>query len=157
MASKSGAPRQDRWPSVAWEQRPWEAVPDRGESHRARLRARGPYDAAVPPLIADRALPPLSPETVVAGEDAVTELVRFDGEYGATTAPFAAILLRSESASSSEIERLTAQMLDVATEAALNFGQKRPKLGQFLLVHHGRDCHFPAGLEGATRISESLV
>ncbi|WP_240615029.1 Fic family protein [Arthrobacter ruber] len=44
----------------------------------------------------------------------MTELVRFDGEYGATTAPFAAILLRSESASSSEIERLTAQPKNIA-------------------------------------------
>ncbi len=36
------------------------------------------------------------------------ELSRFDAEFGAIAAPFASILLRSESAASSEIERLTA-------------------------------------------------
>lgn len=44
----------------------------------------------------------------------MTELVRFDGEYGAITAPFHAILLRSESASSSEIEQLTAAPKSIA-------------------------------------------
>lgn len=117
--SNSDAPQQKalestEWPPVDWDQHSWEAKPTQVESHRARLRARGPYSAAVPPFIGDRALPLLSPETTVLAEDAVTELVRFDGEYGAITAPFAAILLRSESASSSEIEHLTAQPRNIA-------------------------------------------
>lgn len=102
------------WPAVGSERLPWAAAPDQGESRRARLRARGPYSASVPPFIAGRAFPPLDAETAVTAEDAVTELARFDVEYGRYTAPFASILLRSESASSSEIEQLTAQPKSIA-------------------------------------------
>ncbi|WP_051476948.1 Fic family protein [Arthrobacter sp. Br18] len=108
------APHSSLWPAVTWEQRTWEPTADRGESHRTRLRARGPYDAAVPPFIAHLDLPPLRPGTAVRAEDAITELVRFDVEFSAFTASFAAILLRSESASSSEIEQLTAQPKSIA-------------------------------------------
>lgn len=102
------------WPTVGTEDWPWEPRADLGESRRARLRARGPYSASVPPLIADLKIPRLDEETVVAAEDAITELARFDGQYGKQTAPFAAILLRSESASSSEIEQLTALPKNIA-------------------------------------------
>lgn len=94
------------WPSVGWEERLWPVDPD--TSRRAQLRASGPYRAAVPPLIRARDLPTLDAATTVAAEDAVAALARFDAEYGAVAAPFASILLRSESASSSEIEHLTA-------------------------------------------------
>ncbi len=102
------------WPALETEQRQWEASPDRGESRRARLRARGPYQASVPPFIADQPFPRIDAETAVLAEDAITELARFDAVYGQYTAPFAAILLRSESASSSEIEQLTAQPKNIA-------------------------------------------
>ncbi|WP_272898622.1 Fic family protein [Subtercola vilae] len=51
---------------------------------------------------------------MIAAEDAVVELGRFDGEVGAIAAPFSAILLRSESAASSEIEQLTASAKNIA-------------------------------------------
>lgn len=102
------------WPASGTEPRAWEAVPDRGESRRMRLRARGPYQACVPPFIATLPFPPIDPETAIVAEDAVTELARFDAEYGRHTAPLASILLRSESSSSSEIEQLTAQPKNVA-------------------------------------------
>ena len=40
-------------------------------------------------------------------DEASAEIVRFDAELGAEVAPFASVLLRSESASSSMIENLT--------------------------------------------------
>lgn len=76
-------------------------------SRRDRLAARGPYQAAVLPLIA-QAIPHLPTELLAEADDATAELARFDAEVGTVTAPFDAILLRSESASSSEIEQLTA-------------------------------------------------
>lgn len=110
------------WPPVGLEERPWHADPD--SSRRAQLRASGPYRAAVPPRIADRDLPVLDPATVVAAEDAVAALARFDGEYGEVAAPFASILLRSESASSSEIEDLTAGPKAIAlAELGVRTGQ----------------------------------
>ncbi|WP_216363442.1 Fic family protein [Subtercola boreus] len=51
---------------------------------------------------------------MTAAEDAVLELARFDSEVGAIAAPFSAILLRSESAASSEIENLTASAKNIA-------------------------------------------
>jgi len=95
------------WPAVGMEEHPWVSSAGPGStSRRQALRARGPYEAAVPAEIA--ALTPAIPaETAAAAEDATTEIVRFDAEVGAIAAPFSAILLRSESASSSEIENLT--------------------------------------------------
>jgi Fic family protein len=105
------------WPAVRFESRPWESDDDAPASRRARLRSRGPYDAAVTPAISATAPPLLSADLVVDAEDAVAELSRFDAEVGAFTATFAAILLRSESASSSEIENLPAMPRGIALAA----------------------------------------
>lgn len=102
------------WPRVTFEKLEWRGREDLGQSRRAALQARGDYDAAIPPYIAALALPPLDESTVVAAEDAVIELGRFDGEVGSIAAPFSAILLRSESAASSEIEQLTASAKNIA-------------------------------------------
>jgi len=67
----------------------------------------------VTPPIAELS-PPLPPELLAEAEDAVAELARFDSEIGTTRAPFAAILLRTESASSSEIERITSSARQLA-------------------------------------------
>jgi Fic family protein len=56
----------------------------------------------------------LAAETVALADDASQELARFDAEAGMITAPFASILLRSESASSSEVENLTSSAKQVA-------------------------------------------
>jgi len=82
-------------------------------SRRQMLLARGDYQAAVPPLIADLDVR-LSAELLAAADDASTELARFDAEVGAVAAPFASILLRSESASSSEVENLTSSAKQIA-------------------------------------------
>lgn len=105
------------WPRVEYESHPWDDDEDAPLSRRARLRSRGPYEAAVTPAIAGAAAPNLPADLVVDCEDAVAELARFDAEVGAFTAPFAAILLRSESASSSEIENLTAMPRGIALAA----------------------------------------
>ena len=111
MATNS---RQRQWPPVSFEKHDWVAREGIGQSRRAALRERGPYEAAVPPLIAKLALPQLDDEVAVAAEEAVIELGRFDGEVGSIAAPFSAILLRSESAASSEIEQLTASAKSIA-------------------------------------------
>lgn len=102
------------WPAVSFEEHPWSSDSDYGLSHRARLRSRGPYRAAVPPTIAHLDVPALTRDSALEAEDAVSSLARFDGEYGSIAAPFSAMLLRSESASSSEIEQLTAQPTNIA-------------------------------------------
>ena len=103
------------WPPITYERVEWDrSETTAGISRRAALRARGPYDAAVPPTIAALRVPPIAADVATAAEDAIIELGRFDGEVGAVTAPFSAILLRSESAASSEIEQLTASAKSIA-------------------------------------------
>lgn len=75
-------------------------------SRRARLRARGTYQAAVVPPIS-AAQPVISGRLAALVEEATIETVRFDRDLGDDAAPFAALLLRSESAASSQIEKLT--------------------------------------------------
>lgn len=47
-------------------------------------------------------------------EDATNEIARFDVEHAVDMAPFAALLLRSEAAASSQIENLTASAKAIA-------------------------------------------
>ncbi|MBN7794637.1 Fic family protein [Microbacterium esteraromaticum] len=105
------------WPAIAMESRPWkiaEAGAPRPVASRRQLRlAAGDYQAAVPPFIADLSVQ-LSAEVLAAADDASAELARFDAEVGLIAAPFASILLRSESASSSEVENLTSSAKQVA-------------------------------------------
>lgn len=102
-------PATSRPPAVGWETRPWDRPPDRSTSRRRQLLARGPYRAAVPAEIATAALS-LAPALQAEAEDAVRAITRFDAEVTAVDelAPLAAVLLRTESASSSQIEGVTA-------------------------------------------------
>lgn len=99
--------KETDWPPLTFEQRPWTTEPAPGVSRRQRLLARGPYEAAVPPAISDLD-PGVDSATQSLVETATMEMVRFDAELGQDSTPFAALLLRSESASSSQIENLTA-------------------------------------------------
>ncbi|GAB4079979.1 Fic family protein [Modestobacter muralis] len=72
-----------------------------------RERHSGPYLAAVVSPIAART-PSLDAATATLADEASREIARFDAQLGGEIAPFATVLLRSESASSSQIEQLTA-------------------------------------------------
>lgn len=74
---------------------------------------KGPYRAAIPALIAERRIP-LSAHDLALADEASSEITRFDADLGADIAPFAPLLLRSESAASSKIENLTASAKAVA-------------------------------------------
>jgi Fic family protein len=107
---------------VGREQHPWDREPDLPASRRQRLTARGPYEAVVPATIGDVAVQ-VDAALQAEAEDAVREITRFDAEVTALAerraaregaapvaeiAPLASVLLRTESASSSEIEGVTA-------------------------------------------------
>lgn len=95
------------WPEFAAEPVAWEPDARLPVSRRQRLRNRGSYQGAVAPLIAKQQLA-VSSRVLALADEAVTEIARFDVELGQMIAPFASILLRSEAASSSQIENLTA-------------------------------------------------
>lgn len=91
---------------------------------RAAQRQAGEYDAAVPAAIAN--LHMALPAHVLANADeASREVARFDAELGHEIAPFASVLLRSESAASSNIENLTASARAIAEAEALGATGRR--------------------------------
>lgn len=91
---------------------------------RAAQRQAGVYEAAIPPAIAD--LEVALPAGVMADADeASREIARFDAELGDEIAPFSAVLLRSESAASSNIENLTASARAIAEAEALGDSGRR--------------------------------
>lgn len=106
-----GSQRARSWPEVSYEERPWTGDPD--IPRRWRSAYAGPYRAAVVPRIA-RLDPALATDVAALVAEASTEIARFDAEMGADIAPFASLLLRSESAASSQIENLTASATAVA-------------------------------------------
>ena len=101
------------WPAIGHEQIQWTAAPDVSQSRRQRLLARGPYQAAVVPKIS-AGEPAVRGNISALAEEAIIDMVRFDRDLGDEAAPFAALLLRSESAASSEIENLTAGAKKIA-------------------------------------------
>lgn len=84
----------------------------------ARERHGGPTARPSVPSIADRAdradradvvrpVDLVRPADLAPAEEAAHEIGRFDVEVGAEVAPFATVLLRTETASSSQIEHVT--------------------------------------------------
>ena len=102
---------KDGWPSVGSEEQRWEPTAGRQDC-RFETMAKRKYWSAVPPKIAGLT-PNLDSATASLSEQAVGELQRFDSELGDRVATFAPVLLRSEAASSSQIEHLTASARNV--------------------------------------------
>ena len=106
---------------VTYEDVRWEP---QGHRHASAAAPKyGTYHPAVPARIADLVLD-LPPSVLADAESASHEISRFDAELGGEVAPFAAVLLRSESAASSQIENLTASARAIA-EAELPGGKAK--------------------------------
>lgn len=104
---KTNAPNSLRWPALESEQHPWVSRFNSDDLTRAqRDRVRQPYSSAIVPQIAGLSID-LPGDLATEIDEATQLLTRFDAEVGPGGLPFASILLRTESASSSEIENLT--------------------------------------------------
>ncbi len=102
------------WPAIGTQEQPWHSkISPVLVSARVRQRHSGTYRPALVPVITDQALV-LPADVTTLAEDASVEIARFDAELGAEVAPFASVLLRSESASSSKIENLTSGAKSIA-------------------------------------------
>ncbi|MGW6265872.1 Fic family protein [Cellulosimicrobium funkei] len=107
-------------PAVAHVSHYWTAEND-GLSTRAQVAAgSGPYESTIPTAIADYS-PVLTPQQSADAEEAAAALARFDsyasatlGPDNPTLGPMSSILLRTESASSSQIENLTVGAKELA-------------------------------------------
>ncbi|MEO7016049.1 MAG: Fic family protein [Leifsonia sp.] len=96
----------ETWQPLDWEQRTW--VPSTAWGALAEsLAQRVTYQSSIPSPIARRHPQPEA-EIAAAADEAARELSRFDAELGVRVNSFAPVLLRSEAASSSQIENLAA-------------------------------------------------
>jgi len=84
-------------------------------------------------------------------EEASVEIARFDAELGAEVAPFASVLLRSESASSSRIENLTAGAKSIALAV---LGSKDQRNATEIV---GNVAAMTAALDLADRLDEGTI
>lgn len=106
---------QHQWPGISYEEIPWDRNYDDllfvPKSRRRKITSS--YEAAVPLEIAHRAV--VLPADLIEelGEVSV-ELARFDANQEARGYKLPALLLRSESAASSQIENLTSSVRNVA-------------------------------------------
>lgn len=114
--------------AVGWETLPWEPQSTVPQSRTQRASISSKYEAAVPPPVAGLGVT-IDPGTLAASDDARAEISRFDAELsrilpGTEIAPLAAVLLRTESASSSQIENITAgaKALALAEVGAAKYG-----------------------------------
>lgn len=111
------------WESVTWEPSTTIHAMDR----RRALTIGRAFDAAVPASLAPMSFD-LDPGVAARAEDARAAITRFDAElsseFDAEFAPLTAVLLRTESASSSQIENITvgARALSLAEVGLAKFG-----------------------------------
>lgn len=100
------------WPAVTYKELTWSA-PAEWQPRAGEYRPRNySYQSAIPPRIASLTPEPHS-ETLERAIAASAELNHFDAAHGQRIANFAPILLRSEAASSSQIEHLTANARNI--------------------------------------------
>ncbi|MFC7787692.1 Fic family protein [Microbacterium sp. MAHUQ-60] len=105
-------PSTGAWKAVSYEERQWHPAADVRDSSSPHLAAPGPYQASVPPFIADLDVS-LDPGSLSRAHDATTDLVRLDAELGRDGGAVIASLLRAECIASSAIERVSAPALAV--------------------------------------------
>src|SRR5690625_3200881 len=135
---------------VGKEEHYWVAESD-GMASRAELRAgSGSYTSIIPPMIADYE-PQIASGLAADLDEASTALAAFDvysravlGAQSATLGPMSAVLLRTESASSSQIENLTVGARQLALAELDQSGSQNATVVQI-----GRaSCRERAGVAG---------
>ena len=104
----------DPWPAVKYEELVWQSrLVEAGATRADRRRSYGRYQAAVPPMIAKQSYR-LTGELAGAVDDATAELARYDADLAGRAGVLDAIMLRTESAASSQIENLSASARSIA-------------------------------------------
>ncbi|WP_420179637.1 Fic family protein [Paenarthrobacter sp. TA1.8] len=142
---------------VSFETLDWKPQAPEMFSRAEVVRQTGPYEAAVTASIAGWT-PSISGEIFADVEDATRQLVDFDkhaqqtlGTNNPALGPMTAILLRTESASSSQIEQLTTSAKHLAL-AEINEGDKANALTVLGNVHA-----MEAALQLADDITEATI
>lgn len=100
--------KDQAWPNCSTESLEWGPSDSSRVPRSRRGAARGPYLATITPMIADVETIPLSGQLAADLAEAEAEIARFDEQTGTGLADFAVIALRTEAATSSQIENLSA-------------------------------------------------
>ncbi|WP_318843148.1 Fic family protein [Myceligenerans pegani] len=112
------------WPAIDYEEREWTAPADDARLDVwQRHRLSRPYRAARLSPIADSPVD-ISRDLLTLVDDVASDVARFDTEIAELPVTMPAVLLRTESASSSQIEHLTANARNLAM-ASLGVGAKQ--------------------------------
>ncbi|MBE6466946.1 Fic family protein [Denitrobacterium detoxificans] len=103
------------WPQVEYETLPWHRDDDAlaYASKTQRRKIQGTYEAALPAHIANLDVD-LNAELSRRAEELMVSIARYDQEQANRAYNLPALMLRSESSSSSQIERLTSSARNVA-------------------------------------------
>jgi Fic family protein len=109
--SPEGNPPRVVVPPIGFERQVWNPSPMSGFTRRERVA--GTYESAIPAQIAELTFH-LPAALSADAEDAAAEIARFDASAEPGLGALTAVLLRSESASSSQIEQITASARAIA-------------------------------------------
>lgn len=138
------------WPAVSFERLPWQPRAGMLASRTQLRRHQGPYFSAITPPIAGETVR-LSSPVLLELEEAGQELVRFDARQGDQIGPLASLLLRSESAASSYIEKLTSSARAIAIA---DIGEPSPPNARLV----ARNAHaMRAAIGLADRLDEAAI
>lgn len=148
------------WKPISYETLPWErdmesqaAIP---KSRRRKILST--YEAAIPASLADKKIE-LPAELKTRGEDLLVSLARFDAEIKSKNYSLPALLLRSESSASSQIENLTSSARNVALAEISNTAPHNAKLIAGNIAAMQKALTLPAGLSKASilKIHAALI
>ena len=119
------------WPACSTEQRSWEPGDLEMVPRSQRAKITGSYAATVTPRIGDEPSIELSGSLAAGVAEAEAAIARFDERIGARLANFAVIALRTEAASSSQIENLSAapSSIAIAEHAAPSANPRKSNAG----------------------------
>jgi Fic family protein len=116
------------WPACSTEERPWEPGDLEMVPRSRRAKITSSYLATVTPHIVDEPSIDLPGSLAAAVAEAEAAIARFDERIGTSLASFAVIALRTEAASSSQIENLSAapSSTAIAEHAAPSANPRKP-------------------------------
>lgn len=118
-----------QWPPISYETLPWERDEDDMAllPKSARRRIMPTYDAALPLHIFDRTIA-LPSDVMQRISETSVAIARFDMEQSQKGYDLPALLLRSESAASSQIEHLTSSVRNVALAEVSQYAPQNARL-----------------------------
>lgn len=150
----------NQWPAIGSETVKWEFDPDLSPfiSKTQRRKIGSTYEAAVPLFIADRNVK-VSSELSARMSELLVKLARFDTEQQARGYNLPAMLLRSESSASSQIESLTSSARNVALAELSPDAPRNAKLivGNIAAMRKALELDGPLDVSTIQQIHAALI